>query len=372
MSNPAVDQSNQKRPAESHLTYLDNPETTVSCTDKILPLNGSDTIGEPETFAPELGIDSDFRRSKRESCGDEWLRGRNLYFLSTGMESSKLVKHYDDCCTGASMYHNRETGELKVISGACNLRWCPICARKRAYKVSRDIRAWLDGYVQPRFLTLTMKHSKLPLSEQIDLFQKSWRRFYRSVECKSHISQAIWAFQITYNKVRKEWHPHLHILYKGEFWDKKEISRLWKICSNGSYIIDIRSTDDREHTIDYISRYVGRPCSLESIPESKYAELYYGTKGRRMFGQIGAKKPKIIQPPTKLDKSVWIKLGSLKKMIEFAKWDWDCWRIVKAWKENTPIMDVLHPMKDIMIDYNNEGILTMWTFDGPQFDVEFL
>jgi len=358
--------------SENASSYLDNPETTVSCTDKILPLNGSDTIGEPETFPPELGIDSDFRRSKRESYGEEWLRGRNLYFLSTGMESSKHVKHYDDCCTGASMYHNRETGELKVISGACNLRWCPICARKRAYKVSQDIRAWLEGYDKPRFLTLTMRHSKKPLSEQIDFFQKSWRRFYRSTECKAHIDQAIWAFQITYNKKRGEWHPHLHILYKGSFWDQNEIIRLWRICSGGSYIVDIRGIEDREEAIKYIARYVGRPCALAEIPESKYAELYYGTKGRRMFGQIGARSPKIIQPPTKLDKSKWVKLGSLKQMIQFATWDWESWRIVKAWKEGKPIMDILKPMKDCIVDYNLNGDLCMWTFEGSGFDVEYI
>jgi len=358
--------------SENASSYLDTPETTVSCGDNFFLPDGSDTIGEPENFPPALNVDWDFRRMQRERCGDEWLRGRNLYFLSTGMESSKHVKHYDDCCTGASMYHNRETGELKVISGACNLRWCPICARKKAFKVSQDITAWLADYESPRFLTLTMKHSKLPLGEQIDKFQEAWRKFYRSEEFKGHVDQAIWAFQITWNNKRREWHPHLHILYKGSYWDKMEIRRLWRICSKGSYIIDIRKTDDREECIKYIARYVGRPCSLEGIPESKYAELYYGTKGRRMFGQVGAKKPRIIQPPQKLDRSKWVKLGSLKQMIQFAQWDWDSWRIIKAWISGEPIFDILEPMKDCIVDYNLNGDLCMWTFEGEHFDVEFL
>jgi len=367
-----VDQSNQKRPAESHLTYLDTPETIDNCGEYFFLPGGGDAIDEPENFPPELGIDSDFRRIQREKCGDEWLRGRNLYFLSTGMESSKLVKRYDDCCTGAAMYHNPSTGELKVISGACNLRWCPICARKKAFKVSRDIADWLADYDTPRFLTLTLKHSKAPLGDQIDRFQQNWRKFYRSEEFKAHIMQGIWALQITWNAKRKEWNPHMHILYKGEFWDKLEIKRLWKRITGDSFIVDIEAVKDREKAIDYVARYVGRPCSLINIPESQYSSLYWGTKGRRMFGQVGGSKPKIIQPPKKLDKSQWVKLGSLKQMIQFAKWDWESWRIVKAWLRNEPIMDVLKPMKDCIIDYNNEGSLTMWTFDGPHFDVEFL
>jgi hypothetical protein len=372
MSIPFGSPTSQFHASGPQSSLLDTPETSDNCGDKFCSSNGSDTIDEPDRFPPELGIDSDFRRMQRERCGDDWLRGRNLYFLSTGMESSKLVKHYDDCCTGAAMYHNSETGQLKVISGACNLRFCPICARKRAFKVSRDIADWLANYDSPRFLTLTQKHSKDSLKYQIDRFQANWRKFYRSFEFKAHIEQAIWALQVTFNHKTKTWNPHIHILYKGEFWEKREIIRLWKRITGDSFIVDIESVNDREKAVDYISRYVGRPCSLKDIPESKYSELYWGTKGRRLFGQVGNSKPKIIQPPIKLDKSKWVKLGSLKQMIQFSAWDWDSWRIIKAWQAGEPIMDVLKPMRDCILDYNQAGELCMWSFDGGHFDVEFL
>jgi len=353
-----VDQSNQKRPAESHLTYLDFPETSVresgyrdDSPAPLTPMNGTGNVP------------TDFRTILRNRDLDEYLAAEELYRMATGGYSSKPAKRLNMCGSSAMFMRDKETGMVKVSSSACHLRFCPMCARKRASEVSDRIYEWLKEQENPRFITLTLRHSHRRLDEQISDLLDSWRRLYKSDEWNRWVRAGVWVLQITYNRKRCEWHPHLHILTVGKFYPIENLRRDWKRASRGSYIVDIEGIGQPEQAAKYVGRYVGRACKLTEIPKSRWIELYWGIKGRRLFGEFGTGKgeERLLRRTKRSELSEWEPIGFFSDVVKSAPFDQNAFEILSAWKYNRPLPKLLKIPKRI-VDYNLQGELMVWEF----------
>ena len=100
---------------------------------------------------------------------------RRVYaVVGTGDPESRL-KQYDACRSVAWFVRHNVSGKIRVASSRCGLRWCPLCVKSRRFAIVQSVSKWMTQVKQPKFLTLTLKHSNAPLPHQIDSLYKAFK-----------------------------------------------------------------------------------------------------------------------------------------------------------------------------------------------------
>jgi len=330
---------------------------------------GRSSLDIPETSVRDSGyganssLTSDYRNILRDRTKGEYNRAYKLYHLATGRLQSKHCKRLNMCGSAAQFLRHKETGQIKVASSACHLRFCPICAKRRSLEVTERILNWMGKKEVIRFITLTQKHSNRPLRVQIDDLIKSWRKLYKGESWQRYVTAGVWALQVTYNKDNATWHPHLHMLVRGKYYPQEILSQDWLKASGNSFITDCRRVGSKKKAAEYIGRYVGRASSLDKIPESEYVNYYWGLNGKRLFGEFGTGKgdERLLAKVKRSDLDEWEKLANWDDVIKSMPFDKQARLIYKAWKTNTPLQKILKIPKRI-VDYNLQGDFQVWEF----------
>jgi len=161
----------------------------------------------------------------------------------------------------------------------------------KANKIVANLRAKLEAQASGdyRFITLTLKHSKRPLAEQIARLYQSFRKLRRMPEWKKTQRGGAAMLEVKWNPGTKCWHPHLHIIGEGTFIDKRDLSRAWKAATGDSSIIDIRRLNDAKETAHYVSKYVTKGTNGEVWSDDDAAqEWILASKGVRMASTYGS------------------------------------------------------------------------------------
>ena len=241
------------------------------------------------------------------------------------------------CRTFAWFARSTETGRVHVCSNSCRQRWCPICSSSKANYIVKSLAPWVKTIKNPRFLTLTLKHSNAPLQIQISNLYKHFRNLRRDKQFKQYVKAGIWFFQVKLSKRGDQWHPHLHCLIQGKYMPQEWISRKWLKITKTSNIVDIRAVKNKSEVAKYVARYCARPAKLSKFPPSLRQEIFEGLHGRRLCGKWGNLKEISLSPPKYVPETKYTRLGtwstilSLKTTSAFAR------QIVKAWFEKLTI-----------------------------------
>lgn len=279
---------------------------------------------------------------------------RFLRMLSCG--SSMMIKQSK--CRG---------GQVRAELTTCENRFCPACCLRKGHKRSERITNLLR-LVNPnwlKFITLTLRHSKRPLVEQIKHLRKAFRALRRAPLWKETM---IWGTAVIEVKLNSsgEWHPHLHIIAVGDYYPQEALSEDWgkatriprstcpkcqgagqvppyhrkdkrgrfygeklTICPDchghgdeRSVIIDIRAVRDREQSIKYCAKYVAKPCTSNALKNNLIAgcELYLVMDRAKTCWLWGDKnaiptKPEQEQEPEEL------------------RAEWDDWETILTWRD---------------------------------------
>lgn len=194
-------------------------------------------------------------------------------------------------CGIDSFIEYSESGQcFRVKCIRCKLRWCPACARTRA----RHIVEWCKQCVTTqnrrtwKFVTLTLAHSRRPLTEQLDHLKSSFRRLRQTQAWKERMAGGIAVIEVKRNKQTSQWHPHLHVVVKGKYLGQAELSALWKKCSKGSFIVDIRAISDANEAGVYLAKYISKPVDLSLCDDADSLSEFLNTlTGTRMFIRFG-------------------------------------------------------------------------------------
>jgi len=59
------------------------------------------------------------------------------------------------------------------------------------------------------------------------LLWESWSRLRRSVRWKRKVKGCIVALEVTYNREEDTWHPHLNVIFEGDYFPQEELRQLW-------------------------------------------------------------------------------------------------------------------------------------------------
>ena len=300
------------------------------------PAGGPATSLDAEETSVLDRPENSYRAFITSGCKREVEAGQRLYAAFDSVVPGNREAAYRLCRSYAYFIRNCRTGEVRVASRRCGLRWCPLCARSLRYYVQHRCREWLQSQKKVRFFTLTLRHSVQPLDFQIDRLFKSWRRLKLIPAFQKRFSGGIWFLQITKSENDGLWHPHLHCLCTGRFLSQKELSDLWLAVTGDSSIVDVRLVRDLDEAADYVARYVSQPVRLSSLSDNEQLEVALCLHGRRLFGTWGTARGVRLRIVKPADADEWEDVGSWTEIAGCAEFDEEASKIWFAWTLKQP------------------------------------
>lgn len=262
-----------------------------------------------------------YRNTLLKHCRTEFTATDELYNHFDQIEGKDRRRALLECRTRAWFVRNREDGSVRVASNSCRLRWCPLCSSARKNYIRHQVQDWFQTADYPKFLTLTVKHSTLDLTNQINHIYSAWRKLRRAKFFKDNCSGGIWFFQICWNPNRHEWHPHLHCIVTGKYMDYKRLRQLWFFYTQDSQVLDIRPIRDPKVVGDYVARYAARPSDLAHLPAKQSIELISSLFGRRISGAWGTGRGISFRPSKIPDPENWEYLGNWRIIHHLSSYD---------------------------------------------------
>lgn len=243
----------------------------------------------------------------------------------------------ESCRQNAWFTRHAETGEIRIASNACHLRWCPVCAESRKNYIGHSVAEWIVDQQYPKLMTLTMKHSDMPLWHQIDNLYRAFLRLRKLLDFRKIVTGGVWFFQIKQTGKAKEWHPHIHCIVTGNYFPRRHLRHLWLACTGDSMIVDIRSVKDPTGCALEVARYAARPGPLKDLTLNNATELISVMHGRRICGTWGTGRKITLCPPKFTDKDMWSSVGSWSMVMSNRKSNVTCNQIFNAWSNKEPL-----------------------------------
>lgn len=227
------------------------------------------------------------------------------------------------CRSAAWFVRHRVSGEIRLFSSRCGLRWCPLCIKTKRFVMQESLKPWVKKAKGPKFITLTLKHSKADLSHQIDSLYKFCQTLRRRPFWKKRIKGGVWFFQIKKSKNDGLWHPHLHLIVEGAYLPQKKLSSAWSEITHGSSIVDIRAVKNPKKAVEYVARYATAPCRLADLELEDSIEVFDALHGRRICGTFGTGREVVLAPKKCPDSDSWeFMAGFSAVMFNRHKDDW--------------------------------------------------
>lgn len=195
------------------------------------------------------------------------------------------AKKWGDCGKKGIVLRCQENpNHVYYVPYHCDLRICPVCGRRHAQAIRARYREALENLARKgrtrgkslKLLTLTKKKSEIgPTPESVrDLLKKVGRfvrRFYDGGLCVLEVGPGI--------------NLHVHCIVYGPYVPQKELSEAWQAITGDSRVVDIRKVKGRKVPINYILKYIAKPCRSKR-PENyvTYLKAIRGTRRVHSYG----------------------------------------------------------------------------------------
>lgn len=267
----------------------------------------------------------------------EYVHAERALSLSDNPKHPGQLARMKKCRDHAWFVQHSEDLTVRVAAEHCGVRWCPMCAVSRRAAITPGIAAWIRELDRPKFLTLTLKHSPLPLREQVDLLYSSFKRLRKLSWWKTLVRGGIWFFQVKRSRNSKQWHPHFHILLDAEFILHGELSRHWDYLTRGSTVVDIRAVDDEDAAAMEVARYATTPAALKLHGDADKQEILACFQGMRIAGTWGTAKGVPLRPVKQDDWWKWRHIGGFYSLTLRRLSDLAIAAIFKAWQTGHPM-----------------------------------
>lgn len=270
---------------------------------------------EPESLPDTSIADSDvaFRHSG-------WLPVRNKVERALGVifPSKARLERFQRCGTGAWVWRSAtDPIHYRITADHCHDRWCLPCGRSRGRVIARNLSAWL-GHKQLRFITLTLRHRDEPLADSLDRLYKSFSKLRRCKDWQAAVDGGAAFLEIKHGLDNRTWHPHLHIIAEGRYFQHAKLKAAWYRATGDSYVVDIRPVRSAEHLLHYVTKYVSKPLdSSVYATDDTLQEAMIAMHGRRTCLTFGNWRG--LDLTDDKDETEWESIGPLSIVIEHAR-----------------------------------------------------
>lgn len=236
-------------------------------------------------------------------------------FQRVGVGGASL-QAFAECGSGCWVQHSASKGQYRLSCNNCKSRWCVPCGVARAARLRRSVQQQLQDHERVRFITLTLRHSNTPLSDQLDRIQRDFRELRRRDVWTRAIEGAAAFLEVKVSSKTGLWHVHLHILAVGTWIDSKELSREWHKVTGDSSVVDVRLAKSKGGVAAYVTKYVTKPLdsSVLAAPD-RLDEAIVAMRGRRLCNGSGSLRTITAddEPDDALDD--WHTIGRLDQLL---------------------------------------------------------
>ena len=101
-------------------------------------------------------------------------------------------------------------GRIVSVPVNCNHRLCPLCNASRAERYRKRVQALFSTLANPQLLTLTVPSPRFMDREVLDTLRTRLKAFLK--QHKGFLLGGVYSIEVTYNRRKQTWHPHVHIL----------------------------------------------------------------------------------------------------------------------------------------------------------------
>lgn len=288
--------------------------------------------GNPEfSVTPSTREESEFRHSS-------WAirRIQTLAALERTGTSEQRIDRFVNCGSGAFLYRSAGGDDLTIRCNKCHDRWCLACARDRAATITNALLSAMSAKTC-RFITFTLRHSNTPLADQIDRLYRSFSTLRRRRSWCDNVQGGAAFLEVKVGRDGR-WHPHLHCVVQGRWWEQKEISSEWHAVTGDSSVVDVRKINDDGEAAGYVTKYVTKPASSDVYASTdRLDEMMVALRGRRLCMTFGSWRGISLEPDNSSDVE-WVAVGSLFTLRSRASYgDADAQRWLDAASRKWPL-----------------------------------
>lgn len=135
-----------------------------------------------------------------------------------------------------------------------------------------------------RYVVLSERNSK-DVAEGMALLWASWSRLRRSVRWKRKVQGCIVALEVTFNRDENTWHPHLNVIFEGEYFPQEELRQLWiEATQHRGEIVWISAVDQgtTREMIKYVTKIadlIGNADALDKLLTAVHKKRFVRTYG---------------------------------------------------------------------------------------------
>lgn len=199
-------------------------------------------------------------------------------------------------CGNFIKFQSSEDKTKFILAGGnfCNNRFCPFCSWLKAKRTAFELLELIKvvEYTEKLafiFITLTVPNvPKESLREEIENFNISFNRLWKTKEFKAFNKGFIRKLEITYNEERNDYHPHFHLIvavnksyFKSRnYMSKRRLLELWQRATRNPAITQVDIKPCRMNTIKQVmelatySAKQGDLYSSKEVFDGFYEGLY--------------------------------------------------------------------------------------------------
>lgn len=360
-TNQAIDEAKRfcedltATPQENTIESYCNPDSTPN---QLEPLVTTEILRSRSSYRDHLTLEFPSKMRAVES----------MYSAIDSADNKNYFLRLVSCRSLAIFQRHEETGKVKVTSEHCGLRWCPLCAKARAGRITNEVSGWFDHVRKPVLLTLTLKHTSAPLKHQVHFLYKDFKKLRNRKLFRKKSFGGIWFFHIKRSKADGFWHPHLHCLMDSDWIDKRELSGLWSKITGGSHVVHLKTVENPHNSVGHAARYSAEPCDVSTMSKSDGLEVFHAMHGKRLCGTWGTGRSMDLRKPANPESKQWKPIGDWNEVRSLVDTDSRAKAIMQAYLLNQPLDDGI-----TFVDSEPEKVFKKWippprTFFQPSFN----
>lgn len=171
-------------------------------------------------------------------------------------------------CGNFIKFQSSEDKTKFILAGGnfCNNRFCPFCswlkAKRTAFELLELIKV-VEYKEKFAFLFITLTVPNVPkesLREEIENFNISFNRLWKTKEFKAFNKGFIRKLEITYNEERNDYHPHFHLVVavnksyftSRDYMSKRRLLELWQRATRNPAITQVDIKPCRMDTVKQV------------------------------------------------------------------------------------------------------------------------
>jgi hypothetical protein len=173
---------------------------------------------------------------------------------------------------------------------SCGHRICAHCSRQRSQELIANTEAICVGKTDLRYIVFAERNCK-DVNTGRKLLWKALTRLRRSVWWNVRVKGFIAVEEITYNAKEDTFHPHLNVLYEGDYIPFEELRQMWWKATEGrGQTAHIQKADAGtiKELLKYVTKiadFIGHPAALD-----KFLLAVKGARMVRTYGTFRAVK----------------------------------------------------------------------------------